>query len=276
MRDLRNLTIGGLLQAVEAATFGLPLEVMKTRQGSHPEENVFQAFRALKSEGYRAFWKGLDVKVTESLLKGGVFLMAREQLVLATDRLTPYKDGTGVNGAIAGAGAGVVQTIVMAPLTFIITARVKNKELHGMSTYAVFQRYGIKGVYNGASAVALRQASNWGLRQGLVQWANNKYEQKKGGKLNSAERVACGLFGGALAAANQPIEVLRIRMQSQTSSGVKNVTLVSTSKLIWREQGFMGFWVGIIPRMGLSAYQSLFMITVAAMVKEQLKKAGIA
>jgi hypothetical protein len=274
--DPKDLLVGGVLQCIGAATLGLPLEVMKTRQCSNPREWLFASFSAVKASGIKTFWKGLDAKLGESFMKGGVFLFSKEYLELAT-ATAGFAKGSVVNGAVAGAGSGIAQTIVMAPLTFIVTYKVNHPEIK-KSTWGIFQEVGLRGSYAGASAVAARQASNWALRQGLVNWVTGKYKDSKGGKpLSKAERIGCGLVGGALAAANQPLELLRIWMQKlkaaqgkggNTSTGP--ISMGSTAKVIYAQYGFMGFWAGIIPRMGISAYHSIFMLTIAEMVKEHL------
>jgi hypothetical protein len=49
-------------------------------------------------------------------------------------------------------------------------------------------------------------------------------------------------------------------------------TTSNTAKLIWQESGLRGFYAALIPRIGLSAYQTLFMVTFAAMVKQKIKE----
>ena len=42
---------GAVLQCVEAATLGMPLEVWKTRMGRFRDESTMQALRAIHSQG---------------------------------------------------------------------------------------------------------------------------------------------------------------------------------------------------------------------------------
>lgn len=114
--DLRN---GALLQMAEAATLGLPLEVWKTRMGRFRNEGTLTAFRSVYSHGgggmrgVKAFWAGFSPKMVESSTKGAVLMVAKEGIkdALAKANVDPL-----VAAVIAGAGGGVAQTIIMAPM----------------------------------------------------------------------------------------------------------------------------------------------------------------
>ena len=120
--------------------------------------------------------------------------------------------------------------------------------------------------------MGLRQASNWALRQGLADGLTNSYSRRKGGPLTPFESIMCGLSGGALACINQPFEILRIRVQARHAEGDASANTTNTAKIIWAESGLRGFYAALVPRMCLSAYQTLFMVTFAAMVKEKIKQ----
>ena len=66
-RGAKDLASGAVLQMVEAATLGMPLEVWKTRMGRFRDEGTARSFvMVYKSaggglDGVRAYWKGVRV-----------------------------------------------------------------------------------------------------------------------------------------------------------------------------------------------------------------------
>lgn len=271
--DPRDLVTGALLQIVEAVSLGMPLEVWKTRQGSYPKENCVEAFRNVwNAGGVRAFWKGGWAKVLEAGSKGAVLLYSKDIIMEASDAYLGVKKGTGLNGAIGGAGGGVCQTAVMSPLTLIITYKLKNKN-DTRSIAAILREMGLRKAYGSAPAMAMRQASNWALRQGLADAITTRYQKSVGGRsLTAYEKITCGVVGGALSCVNQPTEVLRIQVQARHSNKEHHANTRNTARLIYVEHGIAGFWTGLVPRMMLAAYQTVFMVTIAAMVKDQIKQ----
>ena len=73
-----------------------------------------------------------------------------------------------------------------------------------------------------------------------------------------------------MACINQPFEVLRITIQAKHARG-EHATTGSAMRELYSLYGFRGFYAGVIPRMMLSAWQTLFMVTFADMVKQHMK-----
>ena len=142
-------------------------------------------------------------------------------------------------------------------------------------TYA---RGGIAGFYPGGIAIAFRQATNWASRQGFTEIVRDRAKialrGDADGKLTKWEEVGCGIVGGTLASWNHPFEVARIEAQSRGNAGLPTGNMVSVMRDIVKENGVGGLFRGIIPRIGLGIWQTLFMVTGAKMLKETLKEQG--
>jgi len=54
-----------------------------------------------------------------------------------------------------------------------------------------------------------------------------------------------------------------------TASAVKKLGFFSTFGHIYRERGVRGFFRGVVPRILLGVYQTLFMVTIARVIKER-------
>lgn len=278
LSDLRN---GAVIQMLEGITLGMPFEIWKTRMGRFRNENTIQAFKAVQKaggggiRGMSAFWDGWAPKMVESATKGAVLLWSKEAI---KNGLL----GAGMNDILAGfasgAGGGICQTSVMGPCTFLVTAVVtqKGKNISIMSTMKTTMREkGIKGFYPGGSAIAFRQATNWASRQGFtdaVRYVMRKvyHNGDSKAKLTVKQEVLSGMTGGFLACWNHPFEVARIEMQSRAIANEPRINMVGVFKLVTKEYGVAGLFKGVIPRICLGVWQTLFMVTGADLVKDYL------
>ena len=74
-------------------------------------------------------------------------------------------------------------------------------------------------------------------------------------------------MGGCLSTWNQPFEVLRIQAQAAGARGEAAQSMMSTASMIVKQHGVLGLFQGVIPRMGLCVWQTLFMVTVPHILK---------
>lgn len=118
----------------------------------------------------------------------------------------------------------------------------------------VIRKEGIRGINKGVNAVALRQCTNWGSRFGLSRVAEVVIKKvsgvEEGQNLSVSQRIGASIVGGALSCWNQPIEVIRVEMQSQIKSPSRpeKITMLAASKEIYKSAGWKGFFRGITPR----------------------------
>ena len=137
------------------------------------------------------------------------------------------------------------------------------------ATFAgIYRKEGIRGINKGVNAVAIRQTTNWGSRFGLSRLAETGIRKltgkEDGTKLSSAEKILASGLGGGLSAWNQPIEVIRIEMQSKTEdpNRPKNLTVGKTLKYIYGQDGLRGLYRGVTPRIALGVWQTICMVAL--------------
>ena len=277
---LVNLAIGPVVQCMEAATLGMPFEVWKTRMGRYRNEGTFQSFANVyrNGGGLKAFWKGTGAKMVESATKGGILMYSKENInaALLASGVSPT-----MAGLSAGAGGGVCQVLVMGPCTYLVTGAVTGDQ--SVSTMQrinqTYARSGIKGFYPGGTAIAFRQATNWASRQGFTEAVRERFKiffhGNKDAKLTKWQEVAAGTVGGTLACWNHPFEVARIEMQARGDQGQKSIGMLEVFREISKEHGVGGLFKGLVPRVCLGIWQTLFMVTGAKLVKDQLQEAGL-
>ncbi|KAH6575162.1 hypothetical protein BASA50_001489 [Batrachochytrium salamandrivorans] len=285
-----NLLLGAGIQVFEVSTLGQPFEVVKTHMAANRGDGLVQAVKkTFQRGGIAGFYQGLIPWAwIEASTKGAVLLFASSEIeYLATHSFGLSKSSSGVLG---GMGGGVAQAYTtMGFCTFMKTVEVTRHKNPGVSqsTWAVagdiFKKEGIRGINKGVNAVALRQMTNWGSRLGIARVTEStiismRSPDQRSKPLSIPERIFSSVVGGALACWNQPIEVIRVEMQSQKIDLTRpaKMTIVSTAKWIWGESGIRGFYRGVTPRIGLSVYLTVCMVfggdQLKAWVAQQTKK----
>ncbi len=119
-----------------------------------------EAFRNIyKKGGVGAFWVGLQPKMVESFLKGGILLFSKEAIIRSA-----MKGGMGETsaGLIGGFGGGIAQVTVMGPCTFLVTAAVTGDKSISVLQRAksTFKAQGFRGFYHGGTALMFRQGAH--------------------------------------------------------------------------------------------------------------------
>lgn len=143
------------------------------------------------------------------------------------------------------------------------------------STFATFmdiyRKEGIRGINKGVNAVAIRQMTNWGSRFGLSRlaegWIRSGTGKTHGEKLGPWEKILASSIGGGLSAWNQPIEVIRVEMQSKKEdpNRPKKMTVGNTFRYIYDNNGIRGLYRGVAPRIGLGIWQTVCMVALGDM-----------
>ena len=141
-----------------------------------------------------------------------------------------------------------------------------------METFmGIYRAEGIRGINKGVNAVAIRQVTNWGSRFGLSRVAENGIRSVTGKNssegLSVGEKILASGIGGGLSAWNQPIEVIRVEMQSKKEdpNRPKKMTVGNTARYIYQSNGIKGLYRGVTPRIGLGVWQTICMVALGDM-----------
>lgn len=108
---------------------------------------------------------------------------------------------------------------------------------------------------------------------GFARLAESSIRSMKGksetDKLSAIEKILSSTIGGALATWNQPIEVVRVEMQSAKKDKAVSVkpTVLNTLTSIYAKDGMKGLYRGVTPRIGLGIWQTVCMVSFADYVK---------
>lgn len=285
-----NIAVGATMNMFEVTTLGQPLEVLKTQMAANRQESMLQALRSVWSRGgVTGFYQGLIPWAwIEASTKGGVLLFTAAEV---ESRVTRFGLSPATAGLLGGMTGGIVQAYAtMGFCTCMKTAEItRHKQaaagIKPPSTWAVFadiyRREGIAGINKGVNAVALRQMTNWGSRIGFARLAESSIRKLKGKteteKLGAMDKILASSIGGALGTWNQPIEVVRVEMQSMSKNAVASanrpakLTVLNTLAFIYKENGIKGLYRGVTPRIGLGIWQTVCMVSFADYVKAWVK-----
>ncbi|THV07647.1 mitochondrial carrier [Dendrothele bispora CBS 962.96] len=271
-------------------TLGQPLEVLKTQMAANRSQTMWQACKTVWSRGgFVGFYQGLIPWAwIEASTKGGVLMFAASEVETAGLAM-------GVNPAFAGLLGGMTGGIAQAYATMGFTTCMKTAEITRQKTAAVgikppstwalfaeiYRKEGLAGVNKGVNAVAVRQCTNWGSRMGFARLAETSIRKIRGktesDSLGPMDKILASSIGGALATWNQPIEVIRVEMQSMSKNAAANVnrpaklTILNTLAFIYKENGIKGLYRGVTPRIGLGIWQTVCMVSLADYVKLWVK-----
>ncbi|KXS09639.1 mitochondrial carrier [Gonapodya prolifera JEL478] len=285
-----NLALGAALTVFEVSTLGQPFEVTKTHMAANRGDGFLTAARKTYARGgLLGFYQGLIPWAwIEASTKGAILLFTAAELEYYARATLGLSKG--MAGIVAGMGGGIAQAYTtMGFCTFMKTVEVTRHKSpdQSVSTWKIagdiFKREGIKGINKGVNAVAVRQMTNWGSRIGIARivesfMLNARGEDQKGKPLSPYQRITASVLSGALSCWNQPIEVIRVEMQSQIKAvdRPEKLTIKTAARYIYGKNGFRGFYRGVTPRIGLGVWQTVCIVfggdTIRAWMAERQKK----
>lgn len=285
-----NIALGAGLNLAEVTTLGQPLEVIKTTMAANRSLTMPQAAKFVWSRGgILGFYQGLIPWAwIEASTKGAVLLFVSAEAEYQFKKL-------GMNNFVSGMGGGITGGLAQAYLTMgfctcmktVEITRSKQANTPGVPQQTSFQVFkeiyrkeGIRGINKGVNAVAIRQMTNWGSRFGFSRLAEESIRSLTGKsesqKLLAWEKIASSVIGGGLSAWNQPIEIIRVEMQSKTNdpNRPKNLSVAGAFKYIYQQNGIKGLYRGVTPRIGLGVWQTVFMVAFGDIFKRMLNTDG--
>ncbi|CAG8559942.1 6782_t:CDS:2, partial [Acaulospora colombiana] len=258
-RTILNYILSNVIQIglnmFEVSTLGQPFEVLKTHLAANRSDSIIDAFKkTYKRGGMLGFYQGL---IPWAWIEASTKYSYLPQVRLNIGQ----ESQAGIVGGMAGGLSQAYTT--MGFCTFMKTVEVtRHKAGKDISTIKVaadiWKREGIRGINKGVNAVAVRQCTNWASRFGLTRAGEMLIRRIRDGEipdyskpLSPIQKIIASAIGGGLSCWNQPIEVIRVEMQSQNN-------------------GIKGFYRGVTPRIGLGVWQTVCMVFGGDAVKAKL------
>ena len=239
----------------------------------------FKLFASTNLVSRRVVYQGLIPWAwIEASTKGAVLLFVASEAEYYARAAGANDFGSGIIGGITGGVAQAYAT--MGFCTCMKTVEITQHKMAAagvkptstFTTFAnIYRQEGIRGINKGVNAVAIRQMTNWGSRFGLSRLAEQGIRRvtnkEHGEKLSVIEKITASALGGGLSAWNQPIEVIRVEMQSKKEdpNRPKKMTVGNTFQYIYKNDGIKGLYRGVAPRIGLGVWQTVCMVAMGDM-----------
>ncbi|CUM65674.1 uncharacterized protein PRCAT00003322001 [Priceomyces carsonii] len=257
-KDIAAGFIGGATQVL----IGQPADLVKIRlQTSSNHTTSAHIIRdVLKNEGVLAFYKGtipplIGVGACVSLQFYGFHETKRYLLLKSNAKELSLWPQT----YIAGAAAGIINTPVTSPVEQLRILSQSNtssqsNQLLSKIKQIYYQEGLTNGIYRGFNITLLRETQAYGvwfltyefLIKTIIDW--RKYGSRE--EVSTPELLVSGaLAGNALWLSSYPLDVIKSNIQSDKfgSESVYNASISKTTNIIWKNQGFRGFWKGLGP-----------------------------
>mmetsp|Transcript_6037 Transcript_6037/g.14429 ORF Transcript_6037/g.14429 Transcript_6037/m.14429 type:complete len:315 (+) Transcript_6037:105-1049(+) len=250
--------LAGFCSGATEASVTMPFDTVKTYcqvQKSSTSIGPFTGAREIfKLRGPSGFYYGLPAVLVQVAGKGAIRWSAFEQFKLGLHSLGAPKASVDL---LAGMGAGFTEAFLWTTPTERLKVLRQNDLRSGLNRYAslpsavrtVAKEHGFTGLYAGIGACGLRQASGVGVRFAIYGRVKALLTTDPPQLWQSA--VAGGITGCASTALNNPIDVVKTRIEAQDQAGrAKEYTgTLQCFVSIVRQEGVTALYRGIAPRM---------------------------
>ena len=177
---------------------------------------------------------------------------------LGSHFINPDKKSNELNtkeALLAGFVAGAAEaTFVVTPqetikVKFIHDTNRKNPQYKNLfdGFKKIYQELGWRGICAGYTATLMKESANctmrFGLVMGLKDWYRKNYSKEPEVYMTAFFAAMAGIIS---VTANMPVDVIKTRMQGLESNRYNGV--VDCAKIIYKDEGFKGFYRGMAPR----------------------------
>lgn len=276
------------------------MQLRRQIAGAAPIGPVTTAQRIINREGFFSLYKGLSAVYTGIVPKMAIRFMSFEQYkILLSSSYSPLSmPSGGVSQSalfLAGLLSGLTEAIMVVTPAEVCKIRMQ-AQYHSMADPAelanrkyknVFQtafllvkEEGIGALYKGVVPTMLRQGCNQACNFTCYALAKEYFEKLFGvDELKPWQHLVLGgLSGGVGPTVNNPLDVVKTRMQKQVivpGEPTKYTGLVQSCMVIAKEEGVATLWKGLSPRlMRIMPGQAITFMTYEA-VSKKLKELKI-
>lgn len=247
--------MAGFCSGATEASITMPFDTIKTycqtqRVKCSPVQGAKDIFRL---KGFGGFYFGLPAVLVQVAGKGAIRWSAFEQFKLGLQSAGAPKASVDL---LAGMGAGFAEAFLWTTPTERLKVLRQQDIKTGLNRYAslpgavrtIASEHGIKGLYAGIGACGLRQASGVGVRFAVYGRIKSVLTTDPPQMWQSA--LAGGITGCVSTALNNPIDVVKTRIEAQDGAGAKEYTnWWQCMRSIVRQEGFLVLYRGMAPRM---------------------------
>lgn len=250
---LKSFLAGSLSGTCSTLLFQ-PLDLLKTRL-QQPQTDG-QTGRAgmlrhvalvVKNEKIFGLWKGTVPSIVRCVPGVGLYFCTFHFLKTSFHLDSPSSG----EAMFLGISARTIAGIALLPVTVIKTrfeSQVYHYQTMSEATRDIYRKEGVRGLYSGLVPTLVRDAPFSGIYLVFYLQAKRFVPQRlKESSTVVATNFACGLVAGLLASGvTQPADVIKTQMQLCPT---KFTSISRTILLIAKEEGVVGYFRGLVPRM---------------------------
>ncbi|XP_072313683.1 mitochondrial 2-oxodicarboxylate carrier [Eucyclogobius newberryi] len=241
-----------------------PLDVVKTRfqiQRGTGDPNSYKGlgdcFRTVyRNEGIFGFYKGILPPIVAETPKRAVKFFCFEQYkkLLALTPLSP-----GVALTVAGLGSGLTEAVVVNPFEVVKVSLQANRDAfkEQPSSFAQARKvinaggFGLNGLNRGLTSTLGRHGIFNMIYFGFYFNVKDAFPASQDPTLEFMRKFTIGLVSGTISSCvNIPWDVAKSRIQGpQPVPGeIKYKTCIQTMQLVYREEGYLALYKGLVPK----------------------------
>jgi solute carrier family 25 phosphate transporter 23/24/25/41 len=256
LRWVNTLIAGGAAGAV-SRTSTAPLDRLKVLLQVHANSKNNLGFvtgmkQLFQEGGFRGLWRGNGINVIKIAPESAIKFMAYEKMKILVKgdnaEITPLQR------FMAGSTAGVISQTSIYPMELLKTklALRKTGEYTGVvdCMSKVYREGGLKVFYRGYIPNCLGIIPYAGIDLMVYETLKNKYLDANPTAANPGVLVllACGATSSSCGQlASYPLALIRTKMQATTSTGKRQPSMGALAIHIWKTEGPLGLYRGIIP-----------------------------
>lgn len=280
--------ISGSVGGIVEASCLQPIDVIKTRlqlDRTGQYKGILHCGKSItQQEGVRALWKGLTPFATHLTLK--YTLRMGSNAVFQVVFRDPHTGNISPVGRLtAGFGAGVLEALMI--VTPFEVVKIRLQQQRGLSPHllrykgpihcagTIMREEGLLGLWAGAAPTVMRngvnQAAMFTAKSSFDSLLWNKHEGD-GQTLQPWQSMVSGFAAGFVGpVCTGPFDVVKTRLMAQNRfadglGGPKYKGMVHAIKLIYKEEGLLALWRGLLPRLMRIPPGQAIMWTVADQV----------
>ncbi|KAL3682108.1 hypothetical protein R1sor_000130 [Riccia sorocarpa] len=278
----------GLFSGISAALY--PISVIKTRLQVVGADSVHKTAGAivrniLTTEGIKGLYRGFGIVITGAIPSRMVFMTSLETTKAATLQIAERMElPEATAAALANGTAGLVSSMasqtVFVPLD-VVSQRLMVQGTIGTTQYngsidavrQILKADGIRGLYRGFGMSVLTYSPSsavwwaaYGSSQRLI-WRGLGYGSRVDLEPPSQSKMFLVQASGGIAAgfvssiATTPLDTIKTRLQVLKGETDGTPTVAQTVKQLIKENGYRGFYKGLVPRFVSMSLWGTSMIT---------------
>jgi hypothetical protein len=260
-KGAKPLVAGAIAGAVDTC-ITMPLDTLKTQFQLQSHKNLRTLTRSIiEASGVRGLYAGFFPFLVQASGKASVRFFSYYSLCAAIDSVGIDRSKNAASwsfacGSVAGMLEALLWTTPSERVKVMQQAAATKAGSNRVTFMDVLRTQGIRGVYVGAIPTALRQGSSVAIRFTVVeqlQGLSKRVTKSDGSAYLPAPAVsflAGGIGGGLSVVFNNPIDVLKSRIQAGFKGG-----MLSCAKDVYQTRGILAFGSGLtlrVPRLFLS------------------------